>query len=224
MTATSDSAGRPLKAPRAAAVAGILFSALLSTTLLLIWSVIPAEHSTDVPSLQQGEGTIDLALSLVPFAAVAYLWFIGVVRDRLGAYEDKLFSTVYFGSALLFLGMYMTCAASFGALIHLVHVHQADEVGTNVFIFGRRLTYLVLNVYAMKMAAMFMMSTSAVAFRTGILPRWLSFTGILMALCVIFGAGVHRTFVLVFPAWVLLMSVVILVTNLRMPSEGKESE
>jgi len=45
------------------------------------------------------------------------LWFIGVLRDRLGEREDKFFATVFFGSGLLFLAMLFAAAAVAGALI-----------------------------------------------------------------------------------------------------------
>ena len=43
-------------------------------------------------------------MNLIPFAGIAFLWFIGVLRDRLGEQEDRFFATVFFGSGLLFLG------------------------------------------------------------------------------------------------------------------------
>jgi hypothetical protein len=33
---------------------------------------------------------IRLSLNLLPFAGIAFLWFIGVVRERLGEIEDRL--------------------------------------------------------------------------------------------------------------------------------------
>ena len=56
-----------------------------------------------------------LALNLVPFAGIAFLWFIGVLRDRLGKAEDRFFATVFFGSGLLYLGMLFSAAALIGA-------------------------------------------------------------------------------------------------------------
>ncbi len=44
-------------------------------------------------------------LGLMPFAAIAFLWFIGAIQDLLGDYEDRFFSTVFFGSGLLFLAI-----------------------------------------------------------------------------------------------------------------------
>lgn len=33
-------------------------------------------------------------------AGIAFLWFIGVIRDRSGAHEDRFFATVFLGSGL----------------------------------------------------------------------------------------------------------------------------
>src|SRR6266513_3502557 len=88
-----------IRTPRAAAVAGIIFAVLITTSLVLIRLAIPEELSgTNTATWLQGNTTtISLALTLVPFAGIAFLWFIGVVRSRLGDLEDQLFSTVFFG-------------------------------------------------------------------------------------------------------------------------------
>ena len=64
-----------------------------------------------------------LALNLVPFAGIAFLWFIGVLRDRLGEREDRFFATVFLGSGLLFLAMLFISAAVAGGIII---AHTAD--------------------------------------------------------------------------------------------------
>ena len=62
-----------------------------------------------------------LALNLVPFAGIAFLWFIGVVRDRLGMYEDRFFATIFFGSGILFLAMFFAAATVLGLSPQAVH-------------------------------------------------------------------------------------------------------
>ena len=106
-----------LTTPRAAAVAGILFSVLLIVSLTLIRSAIPADTQDAKAVLSGSSSSILLALNLLPFAGIAFLWFIGVVRDRLGAYEDRFFATVFLGSGLLFLAMLFTSAAVAGGLM-----------------------------------------------------------------------------------------------------------
>src|SRR5512143_3121895 len=107
MTMTRDMAleRSRLTTPRAAAVAGVLFSFLLIAALVLIRISIPTDVRAPGDWLATGARRVELALNLVPFAGIAFLWFIGVVRDRLGEYEDRFFATVFLGSGLLFLAM-----------------------------------------------------------------------------------------------------------------------
>jgi hypothetical protein len=94
-----------LKAPRAGAIAGIVFSILLIISLVLIRVSVPATQGDAGTWLSSSGKSIRLALNLLPFAGIAFLWFIGVMRDRMGAQEDRFFSTVFLGSGLLFLAM-----------------------------------------------------------------------------------------------------------------------
>ena len=57
---------------------------------------------------------VSIALHLLPFAGIAFLWFVGVVRDRLGENEDRFFATVFLGSGLLFVAM-LFCAGALAA-------------------------------------------------------------------------------------------------------------
>ena len=107
-----------MKTPRVAAFAGILFSVLLTTTLVLIRIAAPATFEETLVWPTKSAGALMLALNLVPFAGVAFLWFIGVVRDRLGAYEDRFFATIFFGSGILFLAMLFIAAADGGGDCH----------------------------------------------------------------------------------------------------------
>jgi hypothetical protein len=73
-----------LKTPRAAALAGILFAVLFSSSVVLIRLSIPANPADGGVWLTDRTDPVGLALSLLPFAGVTFLWFMGVVRDRLG--------------------------------------------------------------------------------------------------------------------------------------------
>ena len=106
-----------LRAPRAAAIAGILFSVLLITSFVLLRLSVPADPLEAGAWLQTSANTVALALNLVPFAGIAFLWFIGVLRDRLGEREDRFFATVFLGSGLLFLAMLFFSAAVVGGII-----------------------------------------------------------------------------------------------------------
>ena len=204
-----------VRAPRAAAIAGIIFSILLMTSFILIRVAVPANPLEAGVWLQTGAGKVVLALNLVPFAGVAFLWFIGVVRDRLGAYEDRFFATVFLGSGLLFLALLFVTAAVAGGLIVAYAQAPSQLVATGVYGYGRAVIYELMNIYTMKMAGVFMISTCVLSLRTAIVPRWMAFLGLALALFLILSMQYTAWGAVLFPLWVLLVSVYILVENLR---------
>lgn len=205
-----------LKTPKAAAIAGIVFSVLMVTIIGLLRRSIPADPLEPGAWLASDAGTAALALNLVPFAGVAFLWFIGVLRDRLGQQEDRFFATVFFGSALLFLAMLFASAALGGALI-LVASSAApnDLVNSATFRFARASTYIITNVYAIKMAGVFMISTSTVVIYTEIAPRWIAYLGYVLACILLVGSYYISWSFAVLPVWVFLVSIYTLTDNLR---------
>jgi hypothetical protein len=205
-----------LKTPKAAAIAGIAFSLLMFTIFWLLRRSIPADPLESGAWLATNARTVALALNLVPFAGVAFLWFIGVLRDRLGQQEDRFFATVFFGSALLYLAMLFVAAAVIGAVILVAASAEPNElINSATFRFARAATYIVMNVYAIKMAAVFMISTSTVVIYTGITPRWIAVIGYLLALVLLVGSYYMSWSFAVLPVWVFLISVYILIDNLR---------
>ncbi|HYN67860.1 MAG TPA: hypothetical protein VES93_13300 [Ornithinibacter sp.] len=195
---------------RSAAVAGIVFAVLLLTAMTMMRLALADDSLTTLQSDAASRRLVGWALNLVPFAGIAFLWFIGVVREQLGEVEDRLFSTVFLGSGLLFLAMLFTGAASSTGILELLARPDPDSA---VWEFGRDNTQTLVSVYAMRMAAVFTLSVSTVGIRTGAMPRWVSYLGYAAALVLLVAAGENKWTQLVFPLWVLLVSVVILVTR-----------
>jgi hypothetical protein len=221
MTEDSHVAQRAgLRTPKAAAIAGLLFAAMLATIFLLLRSELPADPREPGAWLAQDLTRIEIALNLMPFAAIAFLWFIGFLRDRLGRHEDRFFSTMFFGSGLLFLGMLFTLAALTGGIL-VAHSAQPQVIADSaVFHVARAAIYSIANTYITKMAAVFMFATSKVTFHTGIAPRWLTFAGYGLSLALLFGSHFVAWGFIVFPFWMLLLSGWMLV-NERM-SGGRD--
>jgi hypothetical protein len=204
-----------LTTPRAAAIAGILFSVLLITSLVLIRISIPGNPQDAGGWLFANGKNVALALNLVPFAGIAFLWFIGVVRDRLGDSEDRFFATVFLGSGLLFLAMLFASAAVTGGIISMFGTSPSLLISSGIYTFGRLITYEIMNVYAIKMAGVFMISTCTLSLRTGIVPRWVAFLGLALAFFLLLSIGFFYWAPLVFPLWILLISVHILRENFK---------
>ena len=204
---------RSLRTPRAAAIAGVLFALLLTATLALIRLATPSDSGDLAAWLVDSSRRqrIVLALHLVPFAGIAFLWFIGVVRDRIGQREDRFFATVFLGSGLLFVALLFVASAVAAAFLGDVGARTggANEVST----FGRRIGAVVLHTYAMRMAAVFTMSTATIGLRTLFIPRWLALSGYAIALVLLLAVEITPWLELIFPAWILVFSLDTLVRS-----------
>ena len=205
---------------RSAAVAGIVFAVLLLVAMTLIRLALSDADPESLRGNAARREQIQLGLHLVPFAGIAFLWFIGVVRDQIGAVEDRLFSSVFLGSGLLFVAMMFVGAVNTASLVSLLDRPRAN---TEIWLFGRDFTQSLISVYAMRMAAVFTLSVSTLGLRMAAFPRWVAFAGYAAALVLLVSAGEHKWTQLVFPLWVLVLSIAILLTKPQRPGETEAS-
>jgi len=186
------------------------FFVLLIASYLLVWGSIPANLEAQDAAVISHSKTISLALNLLPFAGIAFLWFIAVVRNRLGSLEDRFFATVFLGSGLLYIAMIFASGALASGLIWVAT--NAPEILTTpgAYAVGRAELYQTMNVYGIKMAGVFMFSTSTILLRTAVVPRWIGYLGYGLAKVLLLSIGILQWIPLVFPLWVFLVSVTIL--------------
>ena len=183
---------------------------------------IPEEigGSGETAWLQNSAATVSFALTLVPFAGIAFLWFMGVVRAHLGGLEDQFFSTVFFGSGLLFLAMIFTSAAVAGGTISSYALAPTAMEESGIITFGRSVIYTITNVYAIRMAGVFMLSLGTIWVRTRAMPRIFVVLTYLLAILLLLVINLSLWVIMIFPLWVLAVSIFILVVSLR----GKQVE
>jgi hypothetical protein len=217
MDTTLEKEYRRLTTPRAAAVAGILFALLFAASLILLRSAIPEVLSADTKWVATGYRRITIALGLMPFAGISYLWFIGVVRDKLGDYEDRFFSSVFFGSSLLFLGMVFVAMAIVGGLVAGYRLNPEITLDSQMIYFSRAMMIQLSNVYALRMAGVTMISLGTIWLRTGLAPRWLVWVTYALALALLLVVNFSLWVTLIYPGWVLLISLFILWLRFKNP-------
>lgn len=195
-----------LTTPRAAAVAGVLFALLFGTALTLIRLALPEGVQPGSQWPVTATGNLRVAAVLMPFAGIAFLWFIGVVRDGFGSYEDKFFSTVFLGSGLLFLAM-MFVAIGVGAGLE----QSGAAAHPDVAAFGQMVLLAISKTYALRMGAVFMISLATIWLRTSLMPRWLVIVTYLVAVGLLIASDISMWLTMAFPAWVLVVSLLLLV-------------
>jgi hypothetical protein len=217
---TRDRTLRSLRTPHAAALAGVLFAVLFGTVLVLIRLALPdgAEHGSQW--VTGHASLLRVATILMPFAGITFLWFIGVVRDGFGDLEDRFFSSVFLGSGLLFLAMMFAASAVGSGLVfgrRAVGGAYSDEVAA----FGQGLVTTLSNTYALRMAAVFMMSLATIWLKTRLMPTWMVGTTYVAAVTLLIASDVSLWLTIAFPIWVLVVSVMFLAGHHPTASDRK---
>lgn len=221
---TRDTGVRPermpqLRTPRSAGIAGVIFSVLLVTAFLLVrFPPVDLGDAETVAWFKEDlASNLTLAgLYLVPFAGVAFLWFIAVVRDRIGRSEDRFFATVFLGAGLLFIAMLFAGTAVAGSLVAgRRFFEEAGFPSADLIRSTRALASTLIFVYGAKMAGVFVLVTNTIAFRVRLFSRWVALLGLLVGLVLLFNVGFNVGLVAVFPAWVMFLSIYLLVTAPR---------
>src|SRR5665647_888598 len=199
---------KALRTPRSAAIAGMVFAVFLATSIILIrLSIARNPADAAVWLAQGGRRTLALvAINLIPFAGIAFLWFMGVIRDRMGEREDKFFATIFLGSGLLFVALLFVSAAVAIGLIAMLKTAPLETTQSQIWTLGYHTTFALLNIFAIRMAAVFMLSTSTIALRASFINRWLSYLGIAIALILLVASDVVAYINLLMPLWVFLVS------------------
>ena len=212
---TTAKVERRAATPIAGAIAGILFAVLFGVSATLMTTTMSGLSQDTGAWLETGAGRFKFALELLPFAGLFFLWFIAVARERLGRFEDQFFSTVFLGSGLLFLAMMFAAAASAGALVAAYAHDPTGFAASSAYFYARQIVAQIFGIYALRMAAIFLISQATLWVRTGVMPRWMALLTYAVALVLLFIFTQSPWIILVFPAWVLMLSVYILVARLR---------
>lgn len=163
-----------------------------------------------------------IGLYLMPFAGIAYLWFIIALRmwiEGMARHVSPLLSNVQFISGIIFVGLLFTAGAASASTAASMEFAQ----GTVDPMLARQLPQLsstILLVFAMRMAAMFVFTTSNIGRASGILPRWFIYLGFAVGVFLLLSATFNPVLALVYPAWVLLLCVILAIRASAIPSEA----
>ena len=212
--AVVDEAGRQLRAPWAASIAGLLFAVLFTAALLLMRGS-PLVTADDAELARLFAAGKDLSfvvggLYLAPFAGILFLWFVAVIRDQVGEREDRFFATVFFGSGLLFVALLFAASAAASALVVGVrYLHLPPPSAADMGLM-RSLSYTLLCAFATRAGAVFLLSIATLGLRSRTFPNWFAWTGYLLGAVLLLVVTVWDWIVLVLPAWVAIVSLFIL--------------
>lgn len=151
-----------------------------------------------------------LGLNLAAISSIAFLWFVAVIRRRLGDREDRFFASVFFGSAIAYVGVWLVGAALAAAPAVALTIEGAGTLGRETVTLARGSATALLLVAAPRLQAVFVLTTSTLVLRTGALPKWLAYLGYLIGFGLLVVPLVVEPVGFGLPAYVLIVSVTIL--------------
>jgi len=221
---------QPLAVRRAAmrtAALGIAYSVLYLFTVLFIKSRLPPIGASDQEVISfysdsnERRAILFAGLYLVPFTGIAFIWFIVTLRMWVTASasrENVLFSNVQLVSGIIFTALFFVAGASMSVTAATVELSDGpiDPLVARQF---PQYGSMILLVFAMRMAAMFVLATSTITRTTGILPKWFAYLSIVMALGLLLSVSLSPWLVIVFPTWVLVCCAMLLDRARRIPRD-----
>ncbi len=213
---------RSLRSIESAAIAGIVFSVLFVAALLLMSDAPAIDAPPDEISRFYDDpdafGPVLIGLNLVPVSIIGLLWFIAVIRRRIGSREDKLFSTVFLGGGLLF-GALVLVGAAAAAAPALVSELSGRPPEPDSSVMMRAVGSALLAIHAPRLGSLFIFSASTLGLRTGAFPRWLSLLGYVLGLALLGLFAYVDLMRYAFPVWVGVASVALLIRSRSVSEE-----
>jgi len=204
------------------AIAGLVFSGLYLASFLAVrglpratWSdtqVLAYYHSTDVGYLKL------VTLYLVPFAGIAFLWFLAAFRERvvrLAGTEHTMLSTVQLLTGAIYVAMQFSAAASLVTVVLTLDSGVPTPTDVEAVRPFLVLGDTILVVFALRAAAVFMMAGTTRALRAGLFPRWFGMLSYLLAVTLVLTVADVRAVSLIFPLWIGASSILMLLGRER---------
>lgn len=199
-------------------MAGIVFS-ITSVLALSLLRALPHQWDNEIYPWRADDTNaraLSLGLGIASVAAVALLWFVAVVRRRVGKREDQFFSTVFLGSAIVYVCLWLVGAANLAAPA-MVRNGQLDPASIDL---AEAVAAGLLLVVGTRIQAVFVASASTIFLRTSVLPNWVGYLGYLVAAVLFVVPVVYSPLGLAMPIFVFVSSVMILVHRRDEAGEG----
>jgi len=207
----------------AGSIAGMLFGALFGTCVTIVRS--GANGADETGAWLAGRTTeLEWALALLPFAGIFFLWFIGVSRQRLGRWDDRFISSVILGSGVCFIAMVFAAAGLAGAVVAMYAKDPAGLPGSDMYVFVQYALAKIFGVYALRMAAVFLICQATAWLRHGLMPRWLAVPSYVVALVLLFVVSQEAWAVLIFPVWIFVISAYLFAVGRRVSETGSAED
>jgi hypothetical protein len=197
------------------ALLGAIYSVLFIASMVFIRRIPHAnatdQEITDFYNSNDRRAAIAAGLYLIPFSAVAFLWFIVLLREWVTISTrriSRVLSNVQLLSGISFITLTFAAAAAstvVAATVEFSNTSVDPDIARQFPVFGNVLIFIL----GMRMAAIFVLTTTNIGRAAGIFPRWFIWGSFAVAAFLFLVATLSVWLVLVFPVWVLTLSALL---------------
>ena len=206
-----------IRSIEAAAVAGVVFAVLALIGVALLFEFTEVVDSETEPAdwlRDSGNRTRQVtALNLIAISSVAFMWFVAVIRRRIGDREDRFVGTVFLGSGIAFVAVWLAAATALTAPAFALTYFDDATISNASVSYAAGLGSAYLWVVLPRIAAVFTLATATLIRHTRALPTWLAIVSYVTGIGMLVVPIVARPIGFVFPGWVLLVSASILIVR-----------
>jgi MFS family permease len=210
-----------LRSVEAAALAGLAHAALsLISTYLLLRAPRPEDGTADVLwyADEANQRSTALGLNLMAIGTIAFLWFVAVIRRRVGERENRFFGTVFLGSALLLAGTRMIAGILLAAPAMSAYAFDITPDVTSIGLW-RAAGLSLATIVGTRLEAVFIISTTTVGKLSGALPKWLIWMGYVAGLTLLIAPLTRTLLIWLFPVWIILASTSLLIRHRQLGAD-----
>jgi hypothetical protein len=193
------------------ALSGIVFVALMLGGAAFVTDVPAADASAREISgylADSGNHTRNIVGAYIwVLGGLAFLGFLAGLRSVLRRAEGDpgTLSSLVFGAGIVFTAVWSASAATLAAVAYAVEFSDAPVNNPDIVRVLPQLGSLLLLLGGGFAGILLVAATSVLVFRTGVLPRWLAWLGIPVAIALVFPVTYMN--ILPFVGWVLVASV-----------------
>lgn len=197
-----------------AAIAGVAYAVLAFIALTLLTRQPSLSLSSEEIAAWYEDAAnrapVVIGLNLAAISSVAFLWFVAVIRRRVGDTEDRFFGTVFLGSAIVYVGIWLVAATLLAAAAVAPELFAGSAVDKASHTLMAGTAGGLLLVAGPRVQAVFVLTTSTLILRSGVMPKWLAYLGYVMGLVLFITPLIIQPLGVGFPLWVFVVSVTIL--------------
>jgi hypothetical protein len=204
---------------------GLIHALLLISAAFLLKTRTPGVRATDEELIafyldpEKRRVVVVAGLYLIPFAGIAFIWFFTALRMWIIASAPRvnvLLSNVQLASGIIYTTLVLAAGGSMSVMAASIELSDGAVDPMLARQFPQYGASLLL-VFAMRVAAMFVLTTTNLGRISGILPRWFVNVGFIVGVALLFTASLDSWFVLVFPGWIITFCVILIDRVRRIP-------